>query len=150
MLKPLSIALFAGMCLVGCASSARQTFDVSVKNESSKPITVWLTKDGPPYEPRWASPEELATERPGGSDQYLGVIVPPNKTGSTGPVDARLDAGTRAWLRVYADAEEFSDLLALSRGSPRRLDLPLQPGENHFVVVDKNGGISADRVEVQP
>lgn len=145
MLKALSIVFIAGVC--GCSSATRQTFDVSVRNDLDRAITVWLTKDGPPFEPKWASPEELATERPGGSNQYFGVVVPPSKTGSTGPVDALLDPGTRAWLRVYSGGEKFSELLALSRGNPRRLDLPLEPGKNTFVINQSNGQLNAQRIE---
>jgi len=142
-----SLMVLGLLLVVGCAGTTTQTFDVKVKNDSSKPITVWLTKDGPPYEAKWASPEDLAVEKPGGSNVYLGVIIPPAKTGETGPVPAKLDTSTRAWLRIYSGGEQFSQLLAMSRGNPNRLDIQLQPGVNSYIVTDAPGGLVATRVE---
>lgn len=146
MIRICMVAL-ALMFVAGCAGTTSQSFDVRVKNESSQPITVWLTKDGPPFEPKWASPEEIATERPGGSDTYLGVIVPPTKSGETGSVEAILQPETNAWLRIYSGAEKFSELLAMSKGNPNRLDIKLEPGINSYVVKDSPGGIVASRVD---
>jgi hypothetical protein len=147
MMMRFSMLVLVLMFVVGCAATTSQTFDVRVKNDSSKPITVWLTKVGPPFEPKWASPEDIATERPGGSNTYLGVIVPPSKTGETGSVEAILQPDTTTWLRIYSNAEKFSELLAMSKGNPNRLDIKLEPGVNSFVVTDSPGGIVASRVE---
>jgi hypothetical protein len=50
------IPLLLLCCVVGCNSMQQRTYDVSVKNDSTKPITIWLTKDGPAWERGWKSP----------------------------------------------------------------------------------------------
>ena len=53
----------------------------------------------------------------------------------TGAVKGQFLPSTAAQLRVYSGAEKFSDLLAISRGSPNRLDLDLKPGSNSFTMI---------------
>ena len=42
---------------------------------------------------------------------------------------------------------DLPEILAVSRGQPNRLDLPLTPGYNKFVIVDENGHFIAHRDE---
>src|SRR5688500_5157788 len=112
----------AALLLVGCGA-ATHTFDVSVSNDTEEPITVWLTKDGPPYEKSWRSPEDLAIESPAGA-RVAGVKIPPGQSATTGSMKGKFDEGTLAILRVYGGDYTFSDLLAVSRGSPNRADVP--------------------------
>ena len=141
-----AITLFlSSMLLVGCMGEKR-TYSVSVKNDSSRPITLGLVKDAPPYnDENWASPEDIAMSHSRVDDATWGVAVPPGKTGTAGPVDARFSSDGSAWLRVYAGQPALPEMLAVSHGSPNRLDIRLRQGENHFVVTGSGGALSYER-----
>src|SRR5438105_2026177 len=129
----LGAVLVAIVC--GCGSTTR-TYDVSVKNELNKPVMLWLTKDGPPSESKWRSPEEFA-KMPVGEDRVLaGVVVQPGKIADTGPVEGKFKAGTNAVLRVYVGETTFDGIMRMRQG---RMDLKLSPGTNEFVLREKNG-----------
>lgn len=121
---------------LGCTPPTQtRTYSISVKNESTQPVVLWLTKDGPPYEPRWASPEDIAIESPKMDDNRINwVTVDPGKLATSGDQAGRFENRTSAVLRIYVGATEFSDLLSMSFGSPTRADLDLVPGQNVFVV----------------
>jgi hypothetical protein len=123
--------------LLGCVPT--HTYEVVVKNRSATPVTVWLTKNGPPVENRWKSPEDYAIERPGGNERVSGVIIAPGQEGATGKVSGRFPPQTDAVLRVYVGEHGVTDLLAISRGSPNRIDVTLNPGMNDLVVLDRGG-----------
>lgn len=128
------------MLLVGCSSAKEYTFDISVKNNTGGPITIWLTKEGRPVEKGWRSPEQVAMQSPGHEERIGGVLVPDGKTASpNGPVKGKFEPGSFAWLRVYdGKYANFSDLLAVSPRSMKRVDYPLDPGKN-VLIVRKNG-----------
>src|SRR6478752_4325957 len=46
----------------GCAQTRR--YNVQVLNQTDEPITIGLAKEGGPYEPHLASPEEVAVGTP--------------------------------------------------------------------------------------
>lgn len=150
-LLPLLGALLLPSLLVlagGCASDFKtRTYSVNVSNESSSPVTVWLTKDGPAYERGWQSPEDLAAESRGAGEMVAGVVVPPGKTASVGPVHGTFASDTNAILRVYLGQHNFSDLLAINRGDPDRKDYELDPSPAHndFTVADRNGSVVVTR-----
>ena|SRR5437016_2380366 len=147
-MKTLLIILFCAV-YVGCQSYQTRTYDVTVKNNSAGPITVWLTKDGPPFEAGWLAPEDIAIESPKQPARIVsGLIIPSGKEGFTGPRPGRFDPQTRAVLRVYAGQLTFEQMLASDRDEKRRVDLRLHPGRNDLVVT---GGASAIEVkEAQP
>ena len=133
--------LLASFLLVGCSSTKEYTFDISVKNDTGRPITVWLTKDGPPREEGWRSPEDLAYTSPAHEERIGGKLVHPGKTAYIDSIKGKFEEGTYAWLRVYDGRYDvFSDLLAVSRGNPKRVDMALDPGKNHLVVKDDKTG----------
>jgi hypothetical protein len=133
--------------LGGCA--ATRTYEVAVRNESAGPITVGMLKDGGKYEPQWASPEQAVVRTASENEQgWPSVVVPPGKTGYTGPVKGNFSGGAAAELRAYAGELQLSDVLAISRGSPRRVDVPLQPGRNAIIIRDKDGRLAYERVPV--
>jgi hypothetical protein len=149
---PVSLLPLLGALLLvagsGCQSDFKpRTYSVNVTNESSSPVTVWLTKDGPAYERGWQSPEDLAAEARGAGEMVAGVVVPPGKTASVGPVHGTFASDTNAILRVYLGQHNFSDLLAISRGSPDRKDYELDasPARNDFTIVDRNGSVLVER-----
>jgi len=135
----------AMLLLVGCGGKVR-TFDVSVSNDTTQPITVWLTKDGPPQEKTWRSPEDLAIESPAGA-RIAGVTIPPGQSAATGKVKGRFAEGTVAILRVYGGDYTFSELLAVSRGSPNRADVPIYPGVSRFSVTRDAKGVVVNPAE---
>jgi hypothetical protein len=122
--------------LAGCHSYQVRSYDLSVRNASREPVTIWLTKDGPPYEDGWWSPEDLATLSPkeNPSREVGGVIIEPGKTATAINRRGRFEPQTSAVLRVYRTANGFNDLLSISHGSPSRDDVKLRPGRNELEV----------------
>ncbi|HVT88586.1 MAG TPA: hypothetical protein VHD56_07025 [Tepidisphaeraceae bacterium] len=123
----------------------RRTYDVLVKNDSAKPVTIWLTKDGPAWENGWKSPEDLAIESPKMDERISGVIVPPGKTASTGQVSGEFAPSTQAILRVYLGQRLIHELLAMDRGTHDRIDVTLKPGSNSLLVTDDGSGIKVEK-----
>jgi hypothetical protein len=138
-----SIVIFASGC--AAASMQKRTYDVTVKNQSSKSVTVWLTKDGPAWENGWKSPEDLAAEKPGFDAKISGVIVFPGETVGTGPVSGLFAPPTAAILRVYMGQRKIAELLAMSTDHPDRIDTELRPGVNVLIVSDRGSGIQVAR-----
>lgn len=135
----LSLALLA----IGCSNTKTFKYDISVQNQTDRPITVWLTKDGAPVEKGWRSPEQLAMTLPAHEERISGLVIPPGKTAESGVVSGKFAPGVSAWLRVYDGKHKFSELLAMSPGDPDRLDVPLDPGKSTVVVKDIQGKLSA-------
>ena len=141
-LPPLLPALLLTASL-GCSSHRTETFDINVTNATDGPVTISLAKDGPPYESAWASPEDLAIETPRYRERGGMGVIPPGKTASVDKLTGRFDPNTQGYLRVYAGEPTLSEMLARSRGSPGRVDVPLVPGRNDIRVIDKGGNIAA-------
>lgn len=142
-------ALLATLLLVagGCSDVEKRSYSVDVKNDSRTPVTVWLTKTGPVYENNWKSPEELAIETRRAGETIAGVVVPPGKTATVGPVQGKFAPNSLAVLRVYVGQHNFSELLAISKGAPDRRDLELRAGHNGFQVVDRGGQMLVERTD---
>ena len=124
---------------VGCARAER--FDIVVRNDTRDPLTLALTKDGPPFERLWASPEDLAIESPRADEAHGYVVLRPDGEAEVS-VEGRFDRGTRGYLRVYRGDLPISDMNAIGPASPNRLDLPLRPGPNRFVIGDAGGRLA--------
>jgi hypothetical protein len=124
--------------MLGCVRT--ETYQLAIKNATAEPITLWLTKDGPPAEAGWRSPEQLAMQ-PVKGEKLAGALVEPGELAMTGPRTGHFDQHTQAWLRIYGGAHTLSELLAISRGSPNRLDEPLEPGQHAWTVVEVNGAL---------
>jgi hypothetical protein len=140
-----TLSLLMALCIGGCNSYQTRTYDVTVKNATNRPIVVWLTKNGEPYEQGWLSPEEIAIESPKINEvRYSWTTIDPGQRMGVGPVKGRFLPDTAAQLRVYSGAEKFSDLLAIDRGSPDRLDLNLNPGANSFTITAPAGALHAE------
>src|SRR2546430_559981 len=84
---------------VGCNSTGGGSYSVVVKNESARPVTLWLTKDGPPAEEGWLTPEQIVKDKR--ELKYDLAFVPPGRTGITEKMSGRFPRGTHAVLRVY-------------------------------------------------
>jgi hypothetical protein len=123
----------------GCYDMKQRQYQLSVRNDTSRPLTLWLTKDGPPIEAGWRSPEDLEIETPSADERIAGVVVEPGKTGTAGPVKGEFGPQTNAVLRVYGGATKIAEILAIGRKSANRLDVVLKPGVNRLVVTDTDG-----------
>jgi hypothetical protein len=127
----LGLLLLVGGCTVG------RTYEVSVKNDTNEPITIWLTKDGPPAEQQWLSPEQIAIDPADVPPKIGGVVVPPGKSAGTGAVKGQFYSDVNAVLRVYEGQLTLAQLLAVSRGSSNRIDQVLPKGASQWIVDDK-------------
>ena len=145
MLRMLGL-LLAATLVSGCGGKS-QTYQVMVRNESPRSVTVWLTKNAGPPEPGWKTPEDVAIENLGRGEPLGGVIIPPGKVGETGKVRGSFPVGIEAVLRVYIGQHGFDDLLAISRGSPNRIDVNLHPGANELIVRERRGAIVVERAD---
>lgn len=141
------LSLPALMLLVGCAET--RTFQIAVRNETTQPLTCGVTKERGKYERQWRSPEQAVLRTTGEDERgWDSVVIPPGQTRSAGPVKGNFSGGAVAILRVYAGDLKLSDVLAVSRGSPGRLDVPLEEGRNAIVIRDAGGKLTYDRVPV--
>ena len=135
------------LLLVGCAET--RTFQLAVRNETGQPLTCGVTKEGGKYERQWRSPEQAVVRTTGADERgWDSVVVPPGETRSAGPVKGNFSGGAAAILRVYAGDLKLSDVLAISRGSPGRVDVPLEEGRNAIIIRDAGGKLTYDRVPV--
>jgi hypothetical protein len=117
---------------------------VGVRNDTTVALTLALTKDGPPFEPLWASPEQLAIQSPKADEQHSYLVLGPGKEGDVS-VTGKFDSNTRAYLRVYRGDLQISDMNSMGPTSPSRLDLPLQPGRNAFTIGEAGGRLVQKR-----
>ena len=128
------------MLAVGCAS-----YQVELKNQTTQSVTLWLTKDGPPPEEGWYSPEQLATMPEGVRPVYDLAIVPPGRTATTESMSGEFPRGTHAVLRVYEGEKELVHILEDAKaGRERRVDKTLKKGMNRFVVIERDGKLAVE------
>ena len=133
-----------GILLAGVGCSSSNSFQVEVTNSTNRPVTLWLTKDGPPAEEGWLSPEELATAsaHAHGEPSYDFAVVEAGRTGFTDKVTGNFPPGTHAVLRVYDDTPTYFQIAdAAKAGKPiDHADQVLKPGNNRFQVTDDASG----------
>jgi hypothetical protein len=140
-------AVFSLMILaIGCAGQTR-TFDIAVHNNSTKPLTLVLAKDGGPKEPVWATPEDVIAAGTSSDGQWGFGVVPAGKTASNSSVVGKFTPAANAYLRIYVGDLNLGDALKIAPGSPERLDITLKPGKNDFVVIDHDAGIELEGAE---
>jgi hypothetical protein len=144
--------ILACLCLFpGCKSYEKRVYDVTVQNNASVSVTIWLTKDGPPYEAGWLAPEDIAIESPKQPEKIIGgVVVPQGKSANTGPLKGQFEPQTRAVLRVYAGQLSFDELLASPSDEKRRIDTTLHPGASNLVVTGGAGRIDVKESTPSP
>jgi hypothetical protein len=133
--------LFALVVVVGCRSSSpsdapMKSFSVEVHNQTDRPVTLWLTKDGPPPEEGWLTPEKVVES--GEKLKYDLAFVPAGKTGYTDKTTGVFPKGTNAVLRVYEGEKEVFDLAK----ETTHVDAVLKPGSNRFSVIASGGSIA--------
>ena len=137
------------MCGLGCQAETR-TYEVSVRNDTPEPLTIWLFKEGGPYENGWKSPEDLAIESPKANEPLGKVVIRPGAVADAGPVIGHFDSDSDAKLRVYRGAHSFNELLAISRDSGDRIEVKLRRGDNAFLITEHNLKLSLDPVAQIP
>ena len=71
------------------------------------------------------------------TEQVGGVAIEPGDTGHT-TLKGHIDSDDVAVLRVYR-ASDLNMILTLHRGSPDRLDIPLDPGTTDIDIVKDKG-----------
>lgn len=137
MLKRSLLPLTLLALVVGCSSNLQtRQYQVMVVNDSSKPVTVWLTKNGEMYEEKWKSPEDFAVESPKAKDPVTGVVVPAHEKRGTDIIPGRFRPETDAILRVYQGQLTFNEILAAGKNSSARKDVVLKPGRNDITITD--------------
>jgi hypothetical protein len=129
-------ALLCCLATVGCSM---QSFDLVVTNRTSGAVTVWITKDHGPYEEGWGPPEIVALT-PGDTGRLGGHVLPAGQS-SEAKVKAKIDSDNVAILRIYA-ATDIDAILSISRGSPDRLDMPLDAGRSDLDVIRQDGQLT--------
>jgi hypothetical protein len=135
---------------VGCAPKGEiRTFDLEVTNGTSTPVTLGLAKVDGPMEVNWDSPEDRAMMDPWMTGKGWGNVLPPGRTASIA-VKGEFFLNTRGFLRAYRGDLKLSDVLAISKGSPNRVDLQLFPGKSTVVIVDDGPVLSANVTEYVP
>ena len=145
------LCVVACCCAGGCHSYETRAYDVMVRNDSPVPIVVWLTKDGPPYEQAWLSPEDIAIETPQQRDRSMHwTTIDPGREQGTHTIKGQFEPNTEAVLRVYMNAVQFSDLVAIGPKSPSRVDLTLPRGHSSWVVDVTGGRLAAHPASAAP
>jgi hypothetical protein len=134
---------FLSLLIVLAGCSRHEKFDVSVLNHTNGALTLALTKDGPPFERVWASPEDLAIESPKADEKHGYVVLPAGKSADVS-VEGTFDSSTHGYLRVYRGDLQISQMNAINGSSPNRLDIQLRPGVNKFVIGDDREGRLAE------
>lgn len=131
------LAIAGLLSVVGCGPTTRE-YSISVKNTYDQPMTIVLTKDGPPMDLSWLPPEDLAAMLNAPPEARVnGVVIPPGKSADQTRT-SKFDSSTNAVLRIYNGEQTPMTMVGVSRGSPNRQDILLNPGPNAFVI-DKNG-----------
>jgi hypothetical protein len=121
---------------IGCSDVQTRQYQVLVQNDSSKPVTVWLTKNGEMYEDTWKAPEDYAIESPKTKDPITGVVVPAHEKRGTEVITGKFRPETDAILRVYPGQLTFNEVLAANKQNGGRQDLVLQPGHNDIIITE--------------
>lgn len=145
-LRCILISCFCLMALTGCA--VERKFDITVENRSSRPVTLWLVKQGGSAQASWRSPEEIAmmTEWKEG-ERIGGVVVPPNKVGEN-VASGKFESDSVAILRIYDGQLDMARILATHVGILRK-DVKLSPGKNRFVIADAPS-LRVEQIEPKP
>ena len=151
-MRTIAVAMMLSL-VVGCAST--RTYEVRLKNNSSEPITVGLTKLGGPFERVWASPEDAAINNADPSSRRW-ATVPSGRVADAGPFKGKFRRDSEAVLRIYkGDLDhngrlDVPQILAVSHDQPDRADVVLHPGVNRLTVTDQDGRLVATREDAGP
>ena len=135
-------AILVALLIVGCART--ETYQVRLTNKTAGPITFGLVKQGDPYEPKWAAPEDAAMNGSRAVAENWGSVGA-GKTAVSQPIKGRFRNNAAAYLRVYEGKLDLAGIMAVSRGAPNRADILLTPGANQVTVTEDKGQLVAQR-----
>jgi hypothetical protein len=136
------------LLLPACTQYQKRSFEIYVKNETPRPISVGLVKNGPPTEEGWIAPHEVAVMAPQLSDRKWGLVLNPGQSKTLGPYTGQFQAGVQAILRIYVGTPTIDEMIAFSRSDPERLDIYLWPGKSGYVIRNAAGKLEYERAEV--
>jgi hypothetical protein len=127
------------LLLPACAQTEKRTFEILVKNETARPLSLGLVKNGPPTEEGWIAPHEVAMMAPQLSDRKWGWVLQPGESKTFGPYGGRFAAHVQAILRIYAGTPTIEEMIAFSKDDPERLDIYLWPGKSAYMIRNVTG-----------
>lgn len=147
------IALLSVLCLfagaVGCSSTQKRTYSVSVVNAADEPVMLWLTKDGPPFEDHWLTPSQWHELKRDGiipaDAADPAVLLPPGMRVDLGPQPGEFAYEAAAVLMVYATPVTLEQMAATPRDTGLMDVVFLEPGHNN-VMVRTTLPVAAERV----
>lgn len=140
-LLTLLLALFAA----GCSGARDRVYNIAVQNRTSGPVTIGLVKNGGPFEPAWAAPEDIAVDHPAARNVHWGHLVAPGSVGEFS-LHGLFHPRVNAVLRIYDGERSLYELLAMSREDSGRVNVLVPEGPNAVVVIERGGGLEAHRV----
>src|SRR4051812_12870701 len=132
------------MLVPACTQEQKRSFEIAIRNDTVRPISVGLVKNGPPQEEGWIAPHEVMMMAPQLSERKWGAVLKPGETKVLGPYWGRFEPGTQAILRIYAGTPTIEEMVSYSREDPERLDIYLFPGKSGLVI-EYGGGRLAHR-----
>ena len=144
-MKRLFILIF--LLLPACSQEQRRSFEISVRNETGRPISVGLVKNGPPQEEGWIAPHEVAMMAPQLSDRKWGAVLKAGETRVLGPYVGRFEPGVQAILRIYGGTPTIEEMIAFAKDDPERVDIYLWPGKSGYVIRNSGGRLGYTRAE---
>ena len=134
------LLLLSLLLLPACTSAQSRSFQITIKNETARPLSLGLVKNGPPAEDGWIAPHEVAMMAPQLSDRKWGWVLNPGETKTFGPHTGHFESQTQAILRIFAGTPTIDEILSFSREDPERLDIYLFPGKSAYVIRYAPGG----------
>lgn len=130
----------------GCQPAVEiRSYDLTLSNQLPDPVTVFLTKNGPPDEQGWLAPEQLAAGPINQDSEYNGQVVPAGGGLDIRNIHGRFRRTTLAILRVYRQTGTLEDIAAIGPNDPRRLEVRLDPGVNELIIGENQWGLSVQR-----
>jgi hypothetical protein len=135
------------LLLPACTNYEKRPFEVTVRNETARPISVGLVKNGPPVEEGWMAPHDVAIMMPQLTDRNWGLVVKPGETKTLGPHTGLFQPGVQAILRAYGGTPTIEEMVGYPKDDPERVDIYLYPGKSGYVIRDMGGRLEYRRLE---
>jgi hypothetical protein len=135
------------LLLPACTQNEKRSFEISIRNETARPLSIGLVKNGPPTEEGWLAPHDVAIMAPQLSDRKWGLVVKPGEGKVMGPHVGNFAPSVQAILRIYAGTPTIEEMIAFPKTDPERLDIYLWPGKSAYVIRNVGGRLAYQRAE---